>query len=216
VSAGQTLTRREKQQRTREALLEAAAGLFAERGLDKVSIDEVTQAAGYTKGAFYANFRSKEELFLVMLDEQFAKELARLDHALAGNDDLREEARAAAADFIRYASMEEWPALYFQFVAYAAQNEEFRQELATRHRAMRERLAQLFKRWKGGLGASSPVPFDQVAAMMFFMADGFLVDRIVEPGLSDELYTTMIGVFARGLQGLAEDAQLPAEAGAPR
>ncbi len=144
-----------------------------------------------------------------MLDEQFAKELDRLDHALAGSHDPQEEARAAAADFIRYASGEEWPALYFQFVAYAAQNEEFRQELATRHRAMRERLTQLFKRWKGGSGGSAPIPFDQVAAMMFFMADGFLVDRIVEPELSDELYTTMIGVFTRGLQGLAEDAQAP-------
>ena len=212
MSAGQTLTRRQKQQRTREALLEAASALFAERGLEGVSIDEVTQAAGYTKGAFYANFTSKEALFLVMLDEQFAKEFDRLDQALAGSHDPQEEARAAAADFIRYASVEEWPALYFQFVAYAAQNEEFRRELATRRQAMRERLTQLFQRWKGGFGASSPIPVDQVAAIMFFMADGFLVDRIVEPELSAELYTTMIAVFTRGLQSLAEDAQAPGKA----
>jgi AcrR family transcriptional regulator len=202
-----TLTRREKQQQTRQALLEAAAQLFCERGLEGASVDEIAQAAGYTKGAFYANFKSKEELFLVMLDEHFAKEFDRLDHALAGSHDPQEEAQAAAADFIRYASVDEWPALYFQFVAYAAQNEDFRQELATRHRAMRERLAQLFKRWKDAFGGTSPVPFEHVAAMMFFMADGFLVDRIVEPKLSDELYTAMIGIFTRGLQGLAEDAE---------
>jgi AcrR family transcriptional regulator len=205
-----TLTRREKQQQTRQALLEAAAQLFCERGLEGASVDEIAQAAGYTKGAFYANFKSKEELFLVMLDEHFAKEFDRLDHALAGSHDPQEEAQAAAADFIRYAGVDEWPALYFQFVAYAAQNEDFRQELATRHRAMRERLAQLFKRWKDAFGATSPIPFEHVAAMMFFMADGFLVDRIVEPELSDELYTTMIGIFTRGLQGLAEDAEAAA------
>lgn len=206
MSTAQTLTRREKQERTRQALLEAAVRLFCERGLEGASVDEVAQAAGYTKGAFYANFKSKEELFLVILDEQFAKELERLDHALAGQDP-EEEAQAAAADFIHYASAEGWPALYFQFVAYAARNQEFRRALATRLRAMRERLAQLFRRWKGGVGASSPIPFEHIAAMMFFMADGFLVDRIVEPELSDELYTTMIAVFTRGLQGLAEDAE---------
>jgi AcrR family transcriptional regulator len=205
VSTGQTLSRREKQQLTRQALLEAAARLFCERGLEGTSIDEVAQAAGYTKGAFYANFKSKEELFLVMLDEQFAAELERLDRALAGTDEPQEEARAAAADFIHYASGNEWPSLYFQFIAHAARNEEFRQELATRHLAMRERLAAVFRRWKDGFGVSPPLPFEEIAAMMHFMADGFLIDRIVEPGLSDELYTTMIGVFLRGLQIMADE-----------
>lgn len=205
MSAGRTLTRREKQQRTRQALLEAAATLFCERGLEGASVDEIAQAAGYTKGAFYANFKSKEELFLVMLDEQFAKELERLDATLTGTHEPQEEARAAAADFIHFASTEEWPGLYFQFVAYAARNEEFREELATRHRAMRARLAEVFRRWKSGVGTDPPVPFEQIAAMMFFMADGFLIDCIVEPDLSPELYTTMIGVFLRGLQALADE-----------
>ena len=201
----EALTRREKQQRTRKSLLKAAARLFCQRGLEGASIDEVAQAAGYTKGAFYANFKSKEELFLVMLDERFSEELERLDRALAGIDEPHEEARAAAADFIHFASESEWQSLYFQFVAHAARNEEFRQELATRHQAMRERLAEVFKRWKDGFGVAPPLPLEQVAAMMFFMADGFLVDRIVEPSLSEDLYTTMVGVFLRGLQAMAEE-----------
>jgi AcrR family transcriptional regulator len=208
VSTPQTMSRREKQQRTRQALIEAAVKLFCERGLEGASVDEIAQAAGYTKGAFYANFKSKEELFLVMLDEQFAKELERLDHALAGTQPPQEEARAAAADFIHYASAEEWPTLYFQFVAYAAQNDEFREELATRHHAMRGRLAELFARWKDGFGIAPPIPFEQIAAMMFFMADGFLVGRIVEPKLDEDLYTTMIAIFLRGMQAVAEEQGL--------
>ena len=182
--SSETLTRRDKQRRTREALLEAAVKLFCQRGLDGASVDEVAQAAGYTKGAFYANFKSKEELFLGMLDEHFAQELERLDQQLAGTQEPQAEARAAAADFIRTASSDEWPSLYFQFVAYAAQNEEFRQELATRLKAMRERLAKVLQRWKEGFGSVPTIPFDQITAMVCFMADGVLVDRIVEPDLS--------------------------------
>lgn len=204
---GQPLTRREKQQQTRESLLDAAVRLFSERGLERTSVDDVAYAAGYTKGAFYANFKSKQELFLVMLDEQFAKELDRLDQALAGAAEPEQEARVAAADFVHTASADEWPTLYFQFVSHAAQNEEFRQHLAARHHAMRERLAEIFKRWKEGSGVSAPLPYEQLAAMISFMADGFLVDRIVEPGLSPELYTTMIGVFLRGLQALADEQE---------
>jgi AcrR family transcriptional regulator len=199
----ETLTRREKQQRTRKSLLDAAAGLFCKRGLEGASIDEVAQAAGYTKGAFYANFKSKEELFLVMLDERFAHELERLDRALTGTEEPHEEARAAAEDFIHFAADNDWPRLYFQFVAHAALDDDFRQELATRHHAMRERLTEVFKRWKEGIGAAPAIPVEQITAMMFFMADGFLLDRMIEPDLNEDLYATMIGVFMRGLEAIA-------------
>ena len=210
----QALTRREKQQRTRKSLLRAAGKLFCQRGLEGASIDEVAQAAGYTKGAFYANFKSKEELFLVMLDERFASELERLDKALAGTQAPEEEARAAAVDFVHAAADQDWPKLYFQFVAHAARDEEFRQELATRHRAMRARLSEILERWKRGTGKKPPIPVEQITAMMSFMADGFLVDRIVEPDLSEDLYGTMVAVFLRGLEAVAADAEAAAASGA--
>lgn len=202
----QTLTRREKQQRTRSMLLRAAERVFSRYGLEAATIDQVAAEAGYTKGAFYANFNSKEELFLVMLDERFARELQRLDQMLAGTDEPLEEAMAAAADFIHFASDEDWPRLYFQFVAHAVHDDEFREELATRMRAMRARLTELFARWKENFGQEPPIPQENITAMTCFMADGFLIDRIIEPDLSEELYTTMVGVFLRGLQAMAEEA----------
>ena len=205
MSAGPTMTRRERQQQTRKALLEAAGRLFCQRGLEGASVEDVAQAAGYTKGAFYANFKSKEELFLVMLDERFARELDRLDEALTGAQEPSEEARAAAADFIHFAGGEDWPSLYFQFVAHAARNEEFRQELATRHRAMRERVGEIFARWMEASGHEEVLPLDQLTAILCFMADGFLVDRIVDPELSEDLYPTMVGVFLRGLEAFGQD-----------
>ena len=204
----QTLTRRQKQQRTRTSLLRAAEKIFCQQGLEAASIDQVAQEAGFTKGAFYANFKSKEELFLVMLDERFARELERLDRALAGTQEPLEEAQAAAADFIHFASDEDWPRLYFQFVAHAARDDEFRQELATRQAAMRDRLTELFKHWKEGFGKSAPIPQEEITAMVCFMADGFLVDRMIEPSLDEALYARMVGIFLRGLEAIASEASL--------
>jgi AcrR family transcriptional regulator len=202
------MSRREKQQHTRSSLLRAAGKVFCRSGLEGASVDQVAQEAGYTKGAFYANFKSKEELFLVMLDERFARELERIDAALAGSGEPHSEARAAAADFIHFAGDEDWPRLYFQFVAHAARDDEFRQELATRQQAMREKLADTFARWKHGLDkdAEPPLPMDEVAAIMHCMADGFLVDRMIEPGLSDELYEKMVDIFLRGLEAVGAEA----------
>src|ERR1700693_708669 len=94
------MSRREKQQHTRSSLLKAAGKVFCRSGLEGASVDQVAQAAGYTKGAVYGNFQAKEELFLVMLDERFARELERIDAALAGSGEPHTEARAAGADFL--------------------------------------------------------------------------------------------------------------------
>ena len=167
-------------------------------------MDRVAHEAGYTKGAFYAHFKSKEELFLVMLDERFAAEIERLDRMLAGEREPGEEARDAAQDFLDFVHSDPaWPKLYFEFAAYAARNESFRRQLVTRQRALRERIVEIFRRWSADFPAEPPLPLPDIAAMTFAMADGFLLDQLIDPELDDDLYATMLGVFFRGLQALA-------------
>jgi AcrR family transcriptional regulator len=199
-----TLTRKQKQERTRSCLMEAAAKVFSRRGLEDASIDEVADEAGYTKGAFYSNFKSKEELFLAMLDEKFSAEIERLDEALGGGDDPREEARRAAAGFASFVFADpEWPRLYFQFAAHAARDEDFREELATRCRAMREKMVEIFRRWSRDFPAEPPLPLADLATMADFMASGFILERMIDPEIPEELYATMMGTFFLGVQALA-------------
>lgn len=56
--------------RIRKKLLGKAAPLFRDRGPDNVGIDEVMQRAGMTRGAFYAHFKSKEDIFLAALHQE--------------------------------------------------------------------------------------------------------------------------------------------------
>ena len=95
------LTRKEKQAHTRACLMNSAAKVFALRGLQQASIDEVAEDAGFTKGAFYANFKSKEELFLAMLDERFAKRIADIEEVIAGEGTAAEKAQRAGDQFVR-------------------------------------------------------------------------------------------------------------------
>lgn len=56
---------------TREKLLDAALAVFAEHGLQGASVEEVCGAAGFSRGAFYSNFSSKEELFVALLEREY-------------------------------------------------------------------------------------------------------------------------------------------------
>src|SRR5881392_2661476 len=123
------MTREERRAHTRMCLMEAAGKIFSRQGLQQASIDDVAEEAGFTKGAFYANFASKEELFLAMLDGRFAARLEELERATASDEPPEEQARQAGADFSRaIAADPEWERLFFEFAAHAGRNEPFRRE----------------------------------------------------------------------------------------
>jgi AcrR family transcriptional regulator len=201
------LTRKEKQAHTRFCLMESAARVFTRRGLQQASIDEVAGDAGFTKGAFYANFKSKEELFLAMLDERFAQRIEQIDRVWSSDGDMRDKARQAGEDFAEYLSDDEWSRLFFEFAAYAARNEEFRQELVTRYRALRERVADIYSRQKEKLGIEPAVAPEQVAAMIFAMVNGLALEKLLEPDVvADDAFGTMLVAFFGGLGATREAA----------
>lgn len=205
------LSRRERQGQTRAALMAAAAAVFAERGLERASIDEIAERAGFTKGAFYANFASKEALFLAMLDERFAERIEEIDRVIASGEAVEAQARRAGADFGDHVAADlEWQRLFFEFAAHAARHPEFRSELVERYRALRGRIAEGYRRRAAELGVESPLPVDAVALMTFAMANGVALEKLLEPeAVPDDLYGTMLAVFFAGLRSLAEAGAAP-------
>lgn len=86
------LTRAEARARTRQQLLDAAAGVFARKGFAGASVEEIAESAGYSTGALYFNFDSKEQLFLDLLAERRSRAVERQAAAVAeilgaGRDD---------------------------------------------------------------------------------------------------------------------------------
>jgi AcrR family transcriptional regulator len=68
-----------RRERTRERLLDAAFTVFAHHGIRGASIEAVCEAAGFTRGAFYSNFSSKEELFLALAERAMRRQLTSLE-----------------------------------------------------------------------------------------------------------------------------------------
>jgi AcrR family transcriptional regulator len=95
------MTRSERQAQTRRALLDAAAAVFIERGLQGASVEAIAERAGFTRGAFYSNFASKEELFAeVLQDRVYAVYRAMAEAQLEGPAPVP-SARESAATLAR-------------------------------------------------------------------------------------------------------------------
>jgi AcrR family transcriptional regulator len=207
--AQRRLTRKEQQAHTRSRLIQAAGTVFARRGLHHASIDEVAEQAGFTKGAFYANFASKEELFLAMLDERFAARLEELERTTGTNEAPEEQARQAGTEFNRAIGADpEWERLFFEFAAHAGRNEQFRKELVKRYRTLRSHIEELYRRRieRDPEMRDPPLPLDKIALMTFAMVNGMALEKMLEPeAVDDDLYGTMLMIFFTGLRTLVEE-----------
>jgi AcrR family transcriptional regulator len=195
------LTRQEQQARTRSRLMDAASKVFSCKGMQQASVDEVAQEAGYTKGAFYANFKSKEELFLAILDEHFGERIEEVERAFGSDESPPEQARHAAADFARASRADpDHEALFLEFTQYALRSDAFREELLTRFATLRARLGEVYERRAESFGIDPPVPIDRIVRMVIAMADGWAMWRLLEPDdVDDELFESMIEIFTTGV-----------------
>src|SRR5882757_8715842 len=73
---------------TRDKLFEAAARVFEEQGIGGASIETIAAAAGFTRGAFYSNFKSKDELIIAMLEDHLEQTIRRNLDLLARHKSL--------------------------------------------------------------------------------------------------------------------------------
>ncbi len=189
-----TSTRRAAQrEETREALLDAARALFAERGVMGTSVEEISGRAGYTRGAFYANFKDRAAVVEELVRRQQGLILADLTGALASDPARDSDLDAALTPLVDRVldamphDREPW-LLHVELEAYAIRHP----EVAGRYRQMdaqfREKVAALIERTTR------------------------LLDRelILEPA---EVATAAIAVVLRsGRDGLLDDALRPQEA----
>ena len=180
------LTPERRRAMTREHLLEAAAVVFARNGYHGASLDEVAAAAGFTKGAVYSNFKSKEDLFLALIDDRIERQTAafstELDTpAVPGDEQLPRIQDLIARNFDR-----DMGALHFEFMAYAARNPETRAKLAVTARRERDAAIRLVTEEHERLGTVPAYPIPVLAQMMLALFDGLANLWFLDPELVDD------------------------------
>jgi AcrR family transcriptional regulator len=195
------LTRKERQAQTRQALIAAAATVFARRGYHRASVEEIAAEAGMTSGAIYSNFDGKEELFLAIADAQVESRVAEIEavgDAAAGDGD----AGIQAADRFR-AFLErdpEWPLLFYEFWSVSVRDAGLQGELAKRRDAIRDALADTLERVAGELNFELRFPAPILATAIGASLNGLAFERAADPdALPDEVF----GEFIAAVLGCA-------------
>lgn len=139
----QTGERSKHQQRTdatRRALLEAAHRIFARDGFEASRIEDIAGATGHTRGAFYAHFHSKEDLFFALFEQEAGQRLQFLRSLLEQCSDADGRLQALRKFYVARVSDRQWVMLALEFKLFALRHPKLRAQLARTHRRIRESL----------------------------------------------------------------------------
>jgi AcrR family transcriptional regulator len=168
---------------TRRRLIDAAHAVFSETGFGRASVEEICERAGYTRGAFYSNFSSLDELFLEMW-EQRSTELheslaAALEAASEGGEVLSlEEGVDRLLELLPVD--DHWYRIEAEFTAHALRNPLLRSVMAAREAQI---AATLLPFLDGALEHVGRRVIDRegFAAALVAVHDGTTVQCLVEP-----------------------------------
>jgi len=200
--------RRRPRAETRRALLDAAARVFAREGLNGASVEAVSEEAGFSRGALYSNFKSKEDLFLALYEERIERRRRELREVMERAGGPAAGLAPASANVMQALDREpEWFLLYFEFALHAARDAEF----ADRFERVREQgLAELAAGIAAGLekaGLDSSLDPADLALALKALSYGLALERLAnEDAVSSELLGRVMELIFRGIRAEWEAA----------
>jgi len=136
---------------TRARLMDAAFKVFADKGFGLVRIDDVCTAAGYTRGAFYSQFDSLDELFFTLYDERARLITAQVTDALLADADTTEVADAIERVTGALLMDRDWLLVKTDFLLYAARHSDVAERLAAHRTDLRKAIEQRLEAARGYL-----------------------------------------------------------------
>jgi AcrR family transcriptional regulator len=173
---------------TYERLIEAATKVVARRGFHAATVDEIADEAGFSVGALYSNFDSKDDLFLAVFDGHLRWYEERLEAAESSLDSGR-----VFSDWMD-ALMEDREQLliFIEFWAYAVRKPKLRRTFAARLAEIRAAMSGAIERRAAETGSELPVPPETLALVLLAVARGLGLEKLADADAVDDAVADLI------------------------
>ncbi len=175
----------------RSRVLQAAGEVFAERGFAAASLDQVAAAAGFTKGAVYSNFASKDELFLALMAEEVQRRVDGVAAALQAATDLPAALAAVNAELSRREAA--WQLLFLEFWQRAVRDPEVRRRFVASRRDLRTRITATVARYLAEHPVQTGWDAESLTLVIIALANGLAVEALPDPeAVPDDLLARVL------------------------
>lgn len=199
------LTREEKKAATREALLAAAHRLFAAKGFEATTIDEIASTAGYTRGAFYANFANKEATMEALIAGGFTDDVEAIDPIgeSSGLSEMKREYQEYSRRFQDNPESLMW-ALEFQMAA--LRHPELRVEYNRQYRNLINRVGNILTSVLREAQHPDPGAAEPIAEVFVAVQTSLSAQRILDPDrVPEDVFSLAFETLVTGLLNSVPD-----------
>jgi AcrR family transcriptional regulator len=166
---------------TKKKLIEAAYTVFTRDGFEAARIEDIAALAGFTRGAYYAHFESKHDIFFALLEEKAAKAKQKLHAALTRCSGPKERRAAVRDYYMRAVGDRQWAILLVEFKLYALRRANLHQQLAEAHRNIRKKVSGWLRQTYPGVVHPSEETTEDIRAGLEAAYLGLLLERRYDP-----------------------------------
>lgn len=194
--------KQERSLQTRQQLIDSARKVFARDGFEKASLQDISNQAGKTRGAFYAHFDDKEDVFFAIFEQYLAKGQEQFRQRLMLASTKAKRVAALASHIVGIIEDNERSLLTLEFKMYVLRHPSDQKRLTDLHTAVCRRgagsdvealLPELFK-------AIGSVENRRQVAQVGAIVDGLALNRLFDPGSLDS--ATLLRQATAGIQAL--------------
>ena len=196
------LTREKRRQQTRDVLIAAATEVFARRGYDGASLEEIAETAGFTRGAIYKNFAGKEDLFFEVAQRMNELVIEAFRDIAPSSPDSKEWDISRLADLWRASvvegdqSIDDFFAISMEHQLYVLRNPAARERAVMHWRANKELVSAFIEEVADRSGMTLRLPADTLAAVILAAADGLTYAARVE---GEDLFAPFLEILHAGM-----------------
>ena len=177
---------RERSVDTRARLIRAAEKIFAKDGFEAAKLEEIAAEAGYTRGAFYANFESKEDLFFALLEGQISSRISAVEQITRNLRDPEEKLRAFRNFFLTVCEDRRWSLLALEFKLFAVRHPEVKARLAAMNRRLVKPRIGILRDLMQGSGRTLPVSPAAIAMSLSAVTNSLGLEHMLDRTLMPE------------------------------
>jgi AcrR family transcriptional regulator len=193
-------TRERRLAHTRSLLLDAAEDVFAEKGFTTATLDDIAYAAGYTKGAIYKHFATKEDLFLAVSDRYWRRYFDNFAEIMSMSAQVGARELDEIAERWRQLSCDrgaEHAALGHEFALYLLRNPEARERVAAKRSEVVEALAGFIVEGIDRLGGTLLIPPLTFAQVLIATSDSVVLGSQLD---DVDLYRPVVEMYVSAIK----------------
>ncbi len=198
-----TPPKRRRREETRTRLLTSALGVFARNGYERATVDEIVRDAGFSKGAFYVHFKSKDDLFWTMLEERILHHQDAFRLSVNPASSFRQNVRRLLTAIFDLESEDpSWPAIVMEFVAHAGRNSEVRERFATIYKRWREVIVAMLREGQAAGQVRGDIDLAFAASAAIALIEGTITQSRLAPNeiVLDEMIDPLCALLAQALE----------------